>query len=169
VTNGSCNGCSVACNAGYGDCNANAGDGCETNTASNANHCGACGKSCAANEDCVGGVCMGPETYGPMHTFGGMTSDHFVTQGCCSVGCNGNNDVDAAYFCARFYGANCAPKPGYYIAQTPNLTYPKMHKYQGCSPYGVAIPGTTCDGGACRITDLAEITIGLVNLVCECD
>src|SRR5439155_6139760 len=35
-----------ACDAGWGDCNGSAIDGCETDTTSNASNCGACGKMC---------------------------------------------------------------------------------------------------------------------------
>jgi glutamine amidotransferase-like uncharacterized protein len=44
--------CAVAqCSQGYADCDANAANGCETDSSSDANHCGQCGKSCN------GGVC----------------------------------------------------------------------------------------------------------------
>src|SRR5690606_33186900 len=111
VANGSCQGCSIACNAGFGDCNNAAADGCEAGLAADKNNCGACGKKCAGAQSCVDGVCL--EQHGPTHTFAGLQSNHFVTQGCCSVGCAGDNAVDAAYFCSRFYGNNCTPKPGY--------------------------------------------------------
>ena len=166
VPNGSCNGCSVACNAGYADCDKNAGNGCEASLASDKNNCGACGKKCGNGYSCISGLCAA--LYGPEHTFAGMTSNHYVTQGCCSVNCAGNQDVDAAYFCSRFYGANCTPQPGYAPAITPFPTYPKMHKFGGCSNIGAIIPNTTCDGGPCRITNLAENTQGLTNLVCLC-
>jgi hypothetical protein len=50
--------CTYACAAGFADCNAQANDGCETDTQwSNAN-CGACGKSCSATEVCTSGACV---------------------------------------------------------------------------------------------------------------
>ena len=53
VPNGapSCNGgqCGIAsCNANYFDCNVQPGDGCETNTTTDALNCGACGAVCPA-------------------------------------------------------------------------------------------------------------------------
>ncbi len=45
-----------ACNAGFADCDGNPGNGCETNTARDVNHCGACGRACSTNA-CVAGVC----------------------------------------------------------------------------------------------------------------
>ncbi|MDB4932922.1 MAG: uncharacterized protein JWM10_5406, partial [Myxococcaceae bacterium] len=50
--------CAVAaCNAGSADCDANAANGCETPTTSNAN-CGACGVVCGAGTRCAGGTCQ---------------------------------------------------------------------------------------------------------------
>ncbi len=50
-----------ACNPGWGDCNGNPADGCETNTATSLGNCGGCGVTCAlanASESCVGGSCI---------------------------------------------------------------------------------------------------------------
>jgi hypothetical protein len=54
--------CTVAsCAAGFADCDGNAPNGCEANTASDLAHCGACGVACAARPNgapvCVLGVC----------------------------------------------------------------------------------------------------------------
>jgi hypothetical protein len=50
--------CGVAsCNAGYGDCNAKATDGCETEVATAHDHCGTCDNACAANQVCSAGKC----------------------------------------------------------------------------------------------------------------
>ena len=38
--------CTLACNAGYGDCDGNASNGCEVSTSSDARNCGRCGLSC---------------------------------------------------------------------------------------------------------------------------
>jgi Regulator of chromosome condensation (RCC1) repeat len=46
-----------ACIDGFGDCNADAADGCETDLATNAAHCGACGIACAGGISCVEGAC----------------------------------------------------------------------------------------------------------------
>jgi len=47
----------MACNAGFGDCDGNAANGCEVNFASTAAHCGRCGNQCAGA--CVGSECCG--------------------------------------------------------------------------------------------------------------
>ncbi|MFC1611897.1 amidohydrolase family protein, partial [Myxococcota bacterium] len=53
--------CEIAsCDAGFGDCNGNAVDGCETDTSSDADHCGGCGLSCEAPHArvaCVAAIC----------------------------------------------------------------------------------------------------------------
>ena len=55
--------CTVtACAAGFGDCNANAADGCETNTSNATDNCGTCGTVCPSNTNaaaaCVGASCV---------------------------------------------------------------------------------------------------------------
>jgi hypothetical protein len=50
--------CAVGtCNAGFGDCNALASDGCETGTSANPSHCGRCGNRCASGQVCSAGTC----------------------------------------------------------------------------------------------------------------
>jgi len=52
------------CHAGYGDCNndfapsGTSGDGCETFTREDPQHCGECGNACAPGEDCWDGQCI---------------------------------------------------------------------------------------------------------------
>ncbi len=53
--NGTCR--VLACNAGFGDCDGNPNNGCETALNTRAN-CGGCGVTCSSDEDCVSGVCV---------------------------------------------------------------------------------------------------------------
>jgi len=46
-----------SCNAGRGDCDNNAANGCETDTNASNAHCGACGRACASAQSCVSGAC----------------------------------------------------------------------------------------------------------------
>lgn len=158
--------CKSTCSKDFGDCNAMAGDGCEATLLSDTKNCGKCGMACAANAKCTAGACVGVGMeFGPEHTFVGLKSNHYITQGGCSVG---SQAADADYFCKRFYGANCTVKPGWSAGVTPFPNYPKMHKQGGCTGNGFDIPNTTCDGGACKIGDWAENTSGLTGLVCSC-
>ncbi len=51
-----------ACKSGYGNCNQDAKDGCETNTQSDVNNCGDCGVRCASGLVCNKGECGIPES-----------------------------------------------------------------------------------------------------------
>jgi len=52
--------CNGTCASGWSDCNANKRiDGCEVNTASDNNNCGACGNVCPGVQTCVNGACTG--------------------------------------------------------------------------------------------------------------
>jgi hypothetical protein len=48
--------CGLACNAGFGNCDAMTANGCEAVFVSDPLNCGVCGKSCAG-QPCVNGVC----------------------------------------------------------------------------------------------------------------
>jgi len=49
--------CGFTCEAGYGDCDGDAMNGCEANFQTSARNCRACGLACAAGLDCRGGLC----------------------------------------------------------------------------------------------------------------
>ncbi len=164
-----------ACNAGFADCDGVAQNGCEVNVNFDPKNCGGCGKVCPMNTpSCGNGTCTVGLDFGPMHTFVNLTTDHYITQGCCSVNCNPqqDKDLDAQFFCKHFYGdrlgLTCTPKPGYLLAQTPNPAYVKMHKNGGCTMNGSDIPNTMCSNGPCKIGNWNESTNGLTNLVCHC-
>ena len=59
--------CSLVCSAGFGDCDNNAGNGCEKDLRGDVNNCGACGKVCPNNAPiCQAGVCTNvPSCRGP--------------------------------------------------------------------------------------------------------
>lgn len=48
----------ASCPQGFGDCNDERADACETNLAESAAHCGSCGHSCASGESCTNGTCQ---------------------------------------------------------------------------------------------------------------
>jgi hypothetical protein len=51
----------MACNAGFGNCDGVNANGCETNTRTNIDHCGACGTACPTRANssptCIAGAC----------------------------------------------------------------------------------------------------------------
>lgn len=52
--------CHYECNPGFGDCNGDPTDGCETNLSTHPGNCGACGNVCnlAAGQPCIEGKCL---------------------------------------------------------------------------------------------------------------
>ncbi|MBL8600451.1 MAG: hypothetical protein JNK72_00860 [Myxococcales bacterium] len=53
--------CGVAsCAAGFGNCDNNVANGCETVLAASASNCGACGRACAVGQICTAGACGVP-------------------------------------------------------------------------------------------------------------
>ncbi len=52
--------CELECLPGFGDCNGDPSDGCETNLLAHPGNCGACGNSCdvAAGQPCIHGKCL---------------------------------------------------------------------------------------------------------------
>jgi len=48
----------LVCESTFQNCNAMSQDGCETNTANDANNCGGCAFTCAGGQTCNGGVCQ---------------------------------------------------------------------------------------------------------------
>ncbi len=56
--------CSFACSSGFANCDNNAANGCEVDTRSNANNCGACGVVCPSGQFCSSGACTAAVHYG---------------------------------------------------------------------------------------------------------
>ena len=90
------------CNAGYADCNSNSADGCETNTGTNANNCGACGIVCSAQNitsSCSAGTCNGVCNSGYADCDGNKqangcethTNTNISNCGACGIVCSSNN------------------------------------------------------------------------------
>jgi len=80
--------CGITCSAGYGNCDNNAANGCETNTSNNVNYCGSCSNVCNSTNgiaSCSGGTC-------------GIT---------CNAG-YGNCDNNAANGCESNFATNAA-------------------------------------------------------------
>ncbi len=72
--------CGIVCNAGFGDCDGNGANGCETNIRTSATNCGACGTACpvvpGATPTCTASVC------GFTCTAGSGNCDGMAANGC---------------------------------------------------------------------------------------
>ncbi len=114
--------CAVgACDPGYGDCNASAADGCETNLATDHDHCGSCTNACMGSDVCFmsqcasscgsltdcGGSCVDP-SMDPQHC-GSCTrvctappnGQATCSLGQCGVACNNGYTVCGNGCCAN--------------------------------------------------------------------
>lgn len=131
------------CDAGWGNCNGTAGDGCEQSLQSTS-HCGACDARCATNEGCnSSGLCnCGTDASGP-----GGTGQ--------SV-CTGTLPNASAERCAATVPRRCAVvscDPGYGDCDGAGWNGCEIHLNTNaahCSACGNACgTGETCSGGRC--------------------
>jgi len=95
----SCNGgnCAIACNLGFANCDTDVANGCEVNTNSNVNHCGACNNKCptpsGGTPNCVNGVCGISNCTAPLADCNASSGDG------CEV--NTSNDVSNCGSCGN--------------------------------------------------------------------
>lgn len=47
----------ASCSTGFASCDGNEANGCEMDTRSSAQHCGACGRACSSTQQCIRGTC----------------------------------------------------------------------------------------------------------------
>jgi len=106
--------CSVACAAGYGNCDANAANGCETATTNNVNACGSCTNVCAVlngTPTCSGTTCAVGSCTAPFKDCDGQyangcetnTGTSLTNCGTCGTTCSNANGTTS---CG---GGLCAP------------------------------------------------------------
>jgi hypothetical protein len=76
----------AACQPGFGNCNGQFTDGCETNLQASEQHCGTCNNPCGANQRCCGGQCTDVTTN--------------ANCGSCGHACPGQDDPFNAVRCA---------------------------------------------------------------------
>ncbi|MEZ4408969.1 MAG: hypothetical protein R3A52_21230 [Polyangiales bacterium] len=150
------------CDATWGNCDGNVGNGCEVDTTRTANHCGACGNRCAAparaTATCSGGAC-GFQCAAPFLNCDGVGSNGCEVDprsnpancGSCGHACPRAQNADAvctggrcATACAMGFGdcdANASNGCEVYL---PTST---LH----CGMCGRPCPaGAMCNGGRCE-------------------
>ena len=86
-------GCKLACTEFFGDCDKNlCSNGCETDTRRDNKNCGACGRECSANQECVDGQCLCPA--GTTRCGNRCVDVNVDPENCgkCGSGCDGATD-----------------------------------------------------------------------------
>ena len=153
--------CALACNAGYGDCNRAAGDGCETNLRESTAHCGACGSQCSranATVSCAGGGCV----------LGACNPGYGNCNGSEADGCETNLNLSTSHCgaCGRtcslpFATASCSDGGCAIVACVPGFADCDGTPATGCETNLASNnancgacgrscgPGTACSGGSC--------------------
>lgn len=92
--------CAWACNDGFGDCDGDPANGCETDLRASSSHCGACGRACTATNAagvCTAGVCG----------LGACSAGYGNCDGDASNGCE-TNTLTSGSHCGAC-GASCSP------------------------------------------------------------
>ncbi|MBP6832410.1 MAG: hypothetical protein KA978_16610 [Deltaproteobacteria bacterium] len=88
--------CGYTCDAAHADCDGVASNGCEVDTRSALDHCGACGVVCTAGRTCVAGACSASACVAPLANCDGVetngcevaTSTDAVNCGACGHACS---------------------------------------------------------------------------------
>ncbi|MEZ4394166.1 MAG: hypothetical protein R3A48_24090 [Polyangiales bacterium] len=161
--------CAVgSCNAGFGDCDGNVTNGCETDTRSSVAHCGGCGTACASRPNslagCASGACVLACLAGfadcdadPMNGCEVDTRTSVLNCGSCGRACRLENAASACAggacrvaSCAQGYGdCDADPVNGCEV----DLGRSALH----CGACGMACPARanatpSCTGGRCGFT-----------------
>ncbi len=151
--------CGIAsCDAGYGSCDGNATNGCETPLNINSN-CGACGTICAAGTFCSGGACVAacttPTSYcAGTQTCNDLSGDPLNCGACgrtCAVPTNATSTCAASacgFFCNGSY-ANCDASAA--NGCEVDVSASVLHCGACGAACSLANATPTCSGGACAV------------------
>jgi alpha-tubulin suppressor-like RCC1 family protein len=141
------------CRTGFGNCDRDPMNGCETNTNTSESNCGACGMACAMGLVCDAGRCVPPCPDGFTRcggTCAALTYDPMNCGACsnrCAAGsvCNSGRCVAACTAGQTVCSGGC----------TTTATDP-----ENCGACGTRCPtGNTCMAGTCRVTCVTGQTI----------
>ena len=149
--------CKMICKGAWADCNRDlCADGCEVDTSSDAQNCGACGRACTAGQQCMNGECLCPA---------GTTrcGNHCVDTNVDILNCGGcGNDCDGASDATAHGGPTCTGGRCGYVCY-PGFADCNHNLFDGCEAdlrsdqencggCGVACDvakGQPCVGGKC--------------------
>jgi hypothetical protein len=162
--------CQITCADGFADCDGDLGNGCETNTTKDVNHCGGCGTVCDGKNGtpwCKEGKC-GISDCPP--GFGDCNGD--ASDGCeadlskdtgncktCGTACVVANGTGACVAstckvgtCATGYADCDAASPGGYTNGCETNVAGDLANCGGCGqPCSIANAAAKCEGGACKV------------------
>ena len=166
------------CNAGFANCDSNAANGCEVNTATDRTHCGACtgaSATCGNGQVCSASVCQASCGAGltmcgagAASTCANLASDPNNCTTCGNV-CAGGANADAVCVGARGCQLVCRPGFGNCDGAAANGCEAATVTQGNCGGCGVVCSGAQpfCEGGGCSagIRGLAWSTSSTANPV----
>ncbi len=91
--------CSIACSAGFADCDMNPANGCEVNIATTATSCGACGRMCSAPRavsGCAARACTIASCESGFSDCDGNVANGCETEGACPTDAGASDASDAS-------------------------------------------------------------------------
>ncbi len=171
--------CGLTCNAGFGNCDMNAANGCETNTNTSVTNCGACGRACTAGPNqtaaCTTGACRLTCNTGFGDCDGNAangceTNLNTTANNCgrCGTTCPapvGGTATCAAAVCGGTCAAGatiCGAAPG-----NPGRCVDLQSDATNCGMCGQACPGgQSCVMGTCRMLCPAGQTACGATMTC---
>ncbi|MFO0602792.1 MAG: MXAN_6577-like cysteine-rich protein [Polyangiales bacterium] len=142
--------CAGGCSAGFGECDGNFSNGCETNTATSAAHCGRCGNACPMGQVCAAGACTPACTAGQTLCGGACvdTATNASHCGMCGNACPSGQVCTAGACVACPTGQTaCAGACRTLASDVANCGTCG----RACAAGPQALAGT-CTAGACRFT-----------------
>ncbi|MFO0606203.1 MAG: MXAN_6577-like cysteine-rich protein [Polyangiales bacterium] len=142
-----------ACNAGFGNCDRDPMNGCETNLQTSESHCGACGMACATGLVCDAGRCVPPCPGGFTRCGSTCAALDYDPMNCgaCGMRCAAGALCGSGRCVAACTTGQTACAGGCTSLQTDP---------ENCGACGTRCPtGNTCMGGMCRVTCVTGQTI----------
>ncbi|MDB4932517.1 MAG: uncharacterized protein JWM10_5001, partial [Myxococcaceae bacterium] len=155
--------CGFACDATHADCDGDAGNGCEVDTRSSLDHCGACGNACTQGRTCVAGACSATACTAPLANCDGVegngcevtTSTDTAHCGACQHACSFEHAAASCAAGACAMGtcaagwANCDGDPA--NGCEVDLTSDAAHCGACATACATANGTAACVSGACAV------------------